>query len=183
MNFSDSFQSFVYILYIYWYIIYCSKSNCGVSRSSYAVIQRIYLIYACIFYFLKWKYFFNIWEINPSLSKTTLKNQVCCQVFWIKVRRLQDQCRSIWALVFHYFVSNILRSSHQRCSVKQEFLENFAKFTGKYLCQSLFFKKKKTLALVFSCEFCEISRSLFLQNTFERLLLCPAILKKTLQEM
>ena len=31
------------------------------------------------------------------------------------------------------------RSSHQRCSVKKVVLRNFAKLTGKHLCQSLFF--------------------------------------------
>ena len=33
------------------------------------------------------------------------------------------------------------RSSHQRCSVKKDVLRNFAKITGKHLCQSLFFNK------------------------------------------
>ena len=33
------------------------------------------------------------------------------------------------------------RSSHRRCSMKKGFLRNFAKFTGKHLCQSLFFNK------------------------------------------
>ena len=33
------------------------------------------------------------------------------------------------------------RSSHQRCSGKKGVLRNFAKFTGKHLCQSLFFNK------------------------------------------
>ena len=33
------------------------------------------------------------------------------------------------------------RSSHQRCSIKKGVLRNFAKFTGKHLCQSLFFNK------------------------------------------
>ena len=33
------------------------------------------------------------------------------------------------------------RSSHQRCSIKINVLKNFAKFTGKYLCHSLFFSK------------------------------------------
>ena len=33
------------------------------------------------------------------------------------------------------------RSSHRRCSVKKGVLRNFAKFTGKHLCQSLFFNK------------------------------------------
>ena len=35
----------------------------------------------------------------------------------------------------------IYRSSWQRCSVRKGFLINFAKFTGKHLCQSLFFNK------------------------------------------
>ena len=34
-----------------------------------------------------------------------------------------------------------VRSSHQRCSIEKSALKNFAKFTGKYLCQSLFFNK------------------------------------------
>ena len=56
------------------------------------------------------------------------------------------------------------------------FLEILQKFTSKRLCQSLFFNKvtglwpstllkKKTLALVFSCEFCEISKNTFSQRT------------------
>ena len=53
------------------------------------------------------------------------------------------------------------RSSHPRCSVREGVLRNFAKFTEKHLCQSLFFNKvarlrpatlKETLAQVFSCE-------------------------------
>ena len=50
-------------------------------------------------------------------------------------------------------------------------VRNFAKFTGKHLYQSFFliklqaeacnFIKKKTLAQVFSCEFCEISKNTF----------------------
>ena len=65
----------------------------------------------------------------------------------------------------------VLESSHQRCSVKKGVLRNFAKLTGKHLCQSLFlnkvtgaacnFIKKDTLAQVFSCEFCEIAKNTF----------------------
>ena len=33
------------------------------------------------------------------------------------------------------------RSSHRRCSVRKGVLRNFAKFTGKHLCQSFFFNK------------------------------------------
>ena len=51
-------------------------------------------------------------------------------------------------------------SSHQRYCMIKGVHRNFAKFTGKYLRQSLFFKKE-TLAQVFSCEFSEISRNTF----------------------
>ena len=33
------------------------------------------------------------------------------------------------------------KSNHRRCSVKKGVLRNLANFTGKHLCQSLFFKK------------------------------------------
>ena len=52
--------------------------------------------------------------------------------------------------------------------------ENFAKFTGKQLCESLLFKKaaaglrtatlKKTLAQVFPCEFREFFKYTFLRE-------------------
>ena len=59
-----------------------------------------------------------------------------------------------------------------------EKVKNFAKFTWKHLCQSLFFNKvaglrpqacnfikKETLAQVFSCKFCEILKNTFFQVT------------------
>ena len=33
------------------------------------------------------------------------------------------------------------KSSHQRCSIRKGILRYFTKFTGKHLCQSLFFNK------------------------------------------
>ena len=64
------------------------------------------------------------------------------------------------------------RSSCPEVFCKKGVLTNFTKFTGKHLCQSLFFNKvsdlrpaalfKKSMAQVFSCEFCEISKNTFL---------------------
>ena len=55
--------------------------------------------------------------------------------------------------------------------MKNVVLRNFTKFTGKHLCQSLFFNKvagfrpvtllKKILAQVFSCELYRISKNIF----------------------
>ena len=56
------------------------------------------------------------------------------------------------------------QSSHQSCPVKKGNLRNFAKFTGKHLCQRLFFNKiikKESLAQMFSCGFCKISKNTF----------------------
>ena len=75
--------------------------------------------------------------------------------------------------VFNYrFNRSILQNIQKRSSkefCKKGILRNFAKFTGKYLCQSLFFNKgaglrpatllKKTMVQVFSREFCGISKN------------------------
>ena len=73
--------------------------------------------------------------------------------------------------ISEHFILFIFRSSHQGCSVRKGVLRNFAKFTGKHLRQSLFsnkvagaacnFIKKETLAQMFSCEFCGISKKAF----------------------
>ena len=62
--------------------------------------------------------------------------------------------------------SIISRSSCPEVFCKKDLLKNFTKFTGKHLCQSLFFNKVAGWGLtkVFSCEFCEI----FLEHVFYR---------------
>ena len=46
--------------------------------------------------------------------------------------------------------TSLYRSSHQRCSMKKGVLRNFTKFTGKHLCQSLFFNKESLFQLTLS---------------------------------
>ena len=67
-----------------------------------------------------------------------------------------------------YFAQRKSEGVVQRCSLKKDVLRNFAKFTGKHLCQSVFFKKvakKENLAQVFSCEFCEVFKNTFSYRT------------------
>ena len=82
-----------------------------------------------------------------------------------------------YIMVFH-----TSRSSHQRYSVKKGTLRNFVKFTGKHLCQRLFFNKvaglrpatllKKSLwHRCFPVNSAKFLRTPFLQNTFGRLIL------------
>ena len=59
----------------------------------------------------------------------------------------------------------IIRSSRPDVFCKKGILRNFAKFTGKHLCQNLFFIKKESLAQEFSCEFCEISKNTYFYRT------------------
>ena len=76
-----------------------------------------------------------------------------------------------WRNCDHHIFQRLFRSSQLRCSMKKGVLRNFSRFTGKYLCQSLFlnkvtglgphFIKKETLAQGFSCEFWEISKNNF----------------------
>ena len=74
------------------------------------------------------------------------------------------------------------RSRFGRCSIKKGVLENFTKFTGKHLCQSLFFKKVAGLRPVnllkrrlwhwcFPVNFAKFSRTPFSQSTSGRLIL------------
>ena len=67
-------------------------------------------------------------------------------------------------------------SSHRRCSVRKAFLRNFAKFTGKLLCQSLFFNKvsgllKRFWHRCFLVNFAKLLRTSLLQSTSGPLLL------------
>ena len=63
----------------------------------------------------------------------------------------------------------LYRSSHRRCSEKQDVLRNFAKFTGKHLWQRLFFNKvaglrhtfKHALKNTFFIEHVETTASVF----------------------
>ena len=67
------------------------------------------------------------------------------------------------------------RSSHLRCSLRKGGVRNFAKFTGKLLCQSPFFNKfagclqlyqKRDSGTVFSDEFCKMSENTFFKEYF-----------------
>ena len=82
-----------------------------------------------------------------------------------------------------YLVEAKVRSSHRRCSIRKGVLRNFAKFTGKHMCQSLFLNKvaglRPTASLLkerlwrrcFPVNFTKFLRTPFLQNTFGPLLL------------
>ena len=70
-------------------------------------------------------------------------------------------------LTLIYFSNRKLQKQPPEMFCKKGVFRNFAKFTGKHLCQSHFCLhiKKETLAQVLSCEFYEISKNTFLYRT------------------
>ena len=77
-----------------------------------------------------------------------------------------SHCFMLWkagkGIYLQIQISRFNRSSHQRCSVRKGVLRNFTIFTGKHLClRPAALIKKETLAQVFSCEFCKISKNTF----------------------
>ena len=113
--------------------------------------------------------------INPVIQKKKLNNQkkkLRYSLFWEGQKKLNHQ------------------KQPPRCSVKKGIPRNFAKFTGKHLCQRLFFNKvtglwtatllKRSLWYrCYSMNFAKFQRTSFSQNTSGRVLLNhTSLLKK-----
>ena len=80
----------------------------------------------------------------------------------------------------NFLKHSYFRSSHLRYSVKKGVLRNFAKFTGKHLCQRFLFNKaacqtcnfiKKRISSTGPVNFAKFLRTAFSQDTSGRLLL------------
>ena len=99
---------------------------------------------------------------RKSLVSPFKLNTLASRISWHT--RIQIwQLRHSWELNLLCWDSGS-RSSCPNMFCKKGVLRNFAKFTGKYLCQSLFFNKvfkKVTLVQVLYSEFCKVSESTF----------------------
>ena len=97
---------------------------------------------------------------------------------------INNQRLSVLYFVFREYRKRTVKnkSSHQRCSLKKVVLRNLTKFTGKHLCQGLFFDKvaglrpatllkKRRWRRCFPVKSAKFLRTHFLQNTSGRLLL------------
>ena len=86
-------------------------------------------------------------------------------------------------------ISNF-RSSHQVISIKKLFLKNYAIFTGKHLCWSLFFLFPEGLQLyqkeapiqVFSCEQCDIFKNTYFKKHLQTTA-CKTLTKNARSQM
>ena len=80
-----------------------------------------------------------------SLARiNTVFNNVSTGSLWERQCKTIDNCQRhilVVSKISVSFLTLIFRRSRRRCSLKKVVLKNFAKFTGKHLCRSLFLNK------------------------------------------
>ena len=82
---------------------------------------------------------------------------------------LRNHCLEVWKKLLVEIFLGPCRSSHGRCSVRKGVPRNFAKFTGKHLCQTPTILLKKRLRLrCFPVSFAKFLSTPFLRNTSGR---------------
>ena len=105
-----------------------------------------------IFLFFNWKILINFFEIHFIDTLNILSVNWNFRIEFLRINR----------------------NSHQRCSIIKGILRNFARFTGKQLCQSPFWPatllKKSLWHKCFPVNFAKFLRTPFLQNRSWRLL-------------
>ena len=121
----------------------------------------------------------TIFSYKKVFAATKIQKQppwVFCKRRFIVRKRLQH-CevfkntyfeKHMWAAAFkNQHLNDKFTSSRPEVFCENGVPRNFAKFTVKHLCQSLLFNEvaPETLAQVFSCEFCEISKNTFFHRT------------------
>ena len=104
-------------------------------------------------------------DISQKQSPGRVLEERCSKIFGKAYRKTRVQ-EPFLKNNFRMWACNFILRPEAFC--KKDFLRNFTTFTEKHLCQSLLFNKvagPKTLAHVFSCECCEISKHSFLHRT------------------
>ena len=104
-----------------------------------------------------------------------------CSIFWFRTKRFNQLCQSFQLKSSHRSPPEAVLSIKKQppeVFVKKGVLENFANFTGKHLCWSLFLiklqgslTKKRLQHRCFPVKFEKILRTPILKNIYERVLL------------
>ena len=85
-----------------------------------------------------------IWAVNKKMgcckdipTTSTLRRFTIIKIYVFIYGDLSNWVQStvLWVILFTH------RNSHCRCSIRKGVLRNLSKFTGKRLCQSLYFNK------------------------------------------
>ena len=113
----------------------------------------------------------NLFFKIPRSSRKNNLFHFMVQIEDYSCRKVHYQTRfSIHRFIYIYFRSSQNLNKNNQKQSPGGVLRNFAKFTEKHLCHSLFFNKvaglrPETLAQVFSCEFCKTSKNTFSYRT------------------
>ena len=118
------------------------------------------------------KWLISIWNATLGWNGLTLPKNIRELLMRVShVLRVDKNRILIWnELKDHQ--SKVMRSRHWRSSVRKDVLRNFAKFTEKHLCQSIFLSadaallKKGLWWKCFPVNFTKFRRTPFLQNPF-----------------
>ena len=126
----------------------------------------------------------NVRELSNILaqSKEQFQERVLLDCLQLLESSLGNICGGFLIDKITENLHNSWRISRCRCSLRKGVLRNFAKFTGKHLCQGLFFNKvaglrsatllkKRLWYKCFPVNLAKFLRTCFLQNTSGRLLL------------
>ena len=118
-------------------------------------------------------YIFQILAEKLQITKAkSIFSKYACNMFTVNKTDPRTASITFWCLKASNF-----RSSHQRCSLRKGVPRNFAKFTGKHPCQSLFLNKvtglraatllkKRLWHRCFPVNFVKFLRTPFLQKQF-----------------
>ena len=124
--------------------------------------------------------------VKRSLQlKRLQQNIVAASITWYYCLYIAQNWSFTWRIS-----STMSRISHQRCSIKKGFLKISQKFTENTCARVSFliklkepeacnFIQKETLAQVFSCEFCGISKNTFTEHLRTTTSKCLEICGKT----
>ena len=108
-----------------------------------------------------------IQKVPSDMFDSVLNTPLELLTIFAKSSILDVQLRSEYADgTVNYFCKR-LRSSHRRSSVRKGVLRNFAKFTAKHLCQSLFFNKLQAWHWCFPVNFAKFLRTPFQEITLD----------------
>ena len=84
---------------------------------------------------------FPRWQLSQNVFYVSLKEELLSNVDYESMIIISKRKFNCPKPIFS-------KRSHRKCSVGQALLKNFAKFTGKHLCHSLFFNKVAALSLL-----------------------------------
>ena len=121
--------------------LFCKTTSIFLKSSQNLSLQ---IFNICVIYFKRFMLLKQVFHMGNHMQKlyTMIRSShQRCPIKKLFLKVSQNSQKNTCARI-SFLINRIkFRSSHQRCSLKKGVLRNFTKFTGKQLCQGLFFNK------------------------------------------